>query len=163
MSQIYSQKPDQCIRKESLFLNRQDKLLFITFRNSNSFHKHLSFCPQGCARFPEFVQNFSECQILWSLCSVDFHTFTLQLPVQALHSVMPEFQVFVSSLDNCQIFSKTSTPHGRGVNQLRQTPPPGYTPRYGHCSVRYASYWNAFLFLVITLENIFLVHCNVKR
>ena len=45
---------------------------------------------QGCARFPEFVQNFSECQTLWSLCSVDFHTFTLQLPIQTLNSVAPE-------------------------------------------------------------------------
>ena len=44
----------------------------------------------GCARFPKFVQNFSEPQILWSLCSVDFHTFTLQLPIQTLHSVVPE-------------------------------------------------------------------------
>ena len=65
---------------------------------------------QGCARFPEFVQNFSECQILWSLCSVDFHTFTLHLPIQTLHFVLPELQVFVSSLKNCQNFSKTSLP-----------------------------------------------------
>ena len=56
-----------------------------------------------CAKF------FSEHQILWSLCSVDFHTLTLQLPIQTLHSVAPELQVFVSSLENCQNFSKTST------------------------------------------------------
>ena len=66
------------------------------------------FLDLGCARFPEFVQNFSECQILLSLCSVDFHTFTLQLPIQTLHSVVPELQVFVSLLENCQHFSKTS-------------------------------------------------------
>ena len=54
--------------------------------------------PQGCARFPQFVLNFTERQILWSLCSVDFHTFTLQLPIQTLHSVAPELQVLVSSL-----------------------------------------------------------------
>ena len=64
----------------------------------------------GCARFPEFVQNFSEHQILWSLCSVDFHTLILQLPIQTPHSVAPELQVFMSSLENCQNFSKTSTP-----------------------------------------------------
>ena len=64
----------------------------------------------GGAHFPEFVQNFSECLILWSLCSVDFHTFTLQLPIQTLHSVAPELQVFVSSLEKCQNFSKTSIP-----------------------------------------------------
>ena len=46
----------------------------------------------GCARFPEFVKKFSERQILWSFCSADFHTFTLQLPIQTLHSV--------SSLEN---------------------------------------------------------------
>ena len=57
-----------------------------------------------------FCWNFSECQILWSLCSVDFHTFTLQLLILILHSVVPELQVFVSSLENCQNFSKTSTP-----------------------------------------------------
>ena len=65
---------------------------------------------QGCARFLEFVQNFSERQIFGTLCSVDFHTFTLQLPIQTLHSVAPELQVFVSSLENCQNFSIMSTP-----------------------------------------------------
>ena len=35
---------------------------------------------------------------MWSLCSVDFHTLTLQLPIQTPHSVVPELQVFVSSL-----------------------------------------------------------------
>ena len=64
----------------------------------------------GCARFPEFVHNFSERQILWSLCLVDFHAFTLQLVIQTLHSVAPELQVFVSSPNNCQNISKTSTP-----------------------------------------------------
>ena len=34
----------------------------------------------------------------------------MQLPIQTLHSVAPELQVFVSSLENCQNFSKTSTP-----------------------------------------------------
>ena len=64
----------------------------------------------GCARFPQFVQNFSERQTLWSLCSVDFHTLTLQLPIQTPYFVAPELQVFVSSLENCQNFGKTSTP-----------------------------------------------------
>ena len=64
----------------------------------------------GCARFPDFFKNLSERQILWSLCSVDFHTLTLQLPIQTLQSVAPELQVFVSSLENRQNFSKTSTP-----------------------------------------------------
>ena len=56
-----------------------------------------------------FCWNFSERQILWSLCLVDFHTLTLQLPIQTPHSVAPELQVFVSSLQNSQNFRKTST------------------------------------------------------
>ena len=67
------------------------------------------FFTQGCACFPEFTQNFSERQIFWSLCSVDVHTFTLQLPIQTPHGVAPELQVFVSSLENCPNFRKTST------------------------------------------------------
>ena len=41
---------------------------------------------QGCARFGEILVS---AQVLWSLCSVDFHTFTLQLPIQTPHSVAP--------------------------------------------------------------------------
>ena len=70
-----------------------------TFLHEGKMH-FLSKNAQGCARFPKFVQNFSERQILWSLCSVDFHTFTLQLPIQTSLSVAPELQVFVSSLEN---------------------------------------------------------------
>ena len=54
-----------------------------------------------------FGWNFTERQIL---CSVDFHTLGLQLPFQTLFSVANELQVFVNSLENCQNFSKTSTP-----------------------------------------------------
>ena len=35
---------------------------------------------------------------MWSLSSVDFHTLTLQLPIQTPNSVAPELQAFVSSL-----------------------------------------------------------------
>ena len=38
-------------------------------------------------------------QILLSLCLVDVHTLTLQLLIQTPHSVVPELQVFVSSLE----------------------------------------------------------------
>ena len=69
----------------------------LRLRATDSSDSHL-----GCARFPEILQNFSECQIFWSLSPVEFHTFTLQLPIQTLHSVAPEHQVFVSSLENCQ-------------------------------------------------------------
>ena len=61
----------------------------------------------GCARSSDFVKHSSERQIL---CSVVFHALTLQLPIQTLQSVTPELQFFVSSLENCQNFSKTSTP-----------------------------------------------------
>ena len=43
----------------------------------------------GCARFPEFLQNFSKRQILWSLCLVVFHVFTLKLPIQISISMGP--------------------------------------------------------------------------
>ena len=56
-----------------------------------------------------FCWNFSERQILWSLCSVDFHTLTLQLPIQTPHSVAPELQVSVSSLN---ISAKRAHPRG---------------------------------------------------
>ena len=65
----------------------------------------------GCARFPEFfLQNFSERQILWSLCSVVILALTLRLPIQTSFSVSPKLQVCVLSGEKCQNFSKTSTP-----------------------------------------------------
>ena len=48
---------------------------------------------QRCACFPEILQNFSERQILWSLCSIVFHALTSELPIQTPHSVAPELQV----------------------------------------------------------------------
>ena len=41
---------------------------------------------------------YFEFHILWSLSSVDFHTLTLQLPIQTPNYVEPELQAFVSSL-----------------------------------------------------------------
>ena len=35
----------------------------------------LFWTSQECTRFPEFLQNFSERQILWSLCLVAFPAF----------------------------------------------------------------------------------------
>ena len=48
---------------------------------------------QGCARFPKILQNFSERQILWSLCSVVFHALTLKLPIQTSPSVVSKLPV----------------------------------------------------------------------
>ena len=64
----------------------------------------------GCARFAQNLQNFSERQILWSLCSLDFHTLTLQLPIQTSLSVAPKLRVSLSSAENCHKIRKTSTP-----------------------------------------------------
>ena len=44
----------------------------------------LQHCSRGVLVFLNFVKNSSEHQILWSLCSVDFHTLTLQLPIHTL-------------------------------------------------------------------------------
>ena len=66
--------------------------------------------PLGCARFPEFVQNFSERQILWSLCSIVFLAFTLKLSIQTSLSVAPELSISLSSHEKCQNFRKTSRP-----------------------------------------------------
>ena len=48
----------------------------------------------GCVRFPEILQNFSERQILWSLCSVVFDALTLRLPIQTSLPVAPKLSVF---------------------------------------------------------------------
>ena len=64
----------------------------------------------GCARFPEFLQNFSERQILWSLCSVFFYALTLELPIQTSLSAAPDLQVSLSLHEKCPNFRKTSTP-----------------------------------------------------
>ena len=59
--------------------------------------------------FPEFLQNFSECQILWSLCLVIFHALTLKLPIQTSLSVAPKLPVSLRSGEKCENFRKTST------------------------------------------------------
>ena len=66
--------------------------------------------PQGCTRFPEILQNFSERHILWSLCSVVFHTLTLKLPIQTSLSVAPKLPVSARSHEKHPNFRKTSTP-----------------------------------------------------
>ena len=57
---------------------------------------------RGCARLPEFLQNFSEHQILWSLCLVVFHALTLKLPIQTSLSVVPKLPVSFSSHEKFQ-------------------------------------------------------------
>ena len=64
---------------------------------------------QQCAHFPEIVQNFSEPQNLWSLCSVDFLALILNLSIQTSLSVAPKLPVSLSSHEKCGKFWKTST------------------------------------------------------
>ena len=66
----------------------------------------------GYARFPRFLEHFSERQILWSLCSVVFYTLTLKFPIQTSLSVAPILPVSSSSHEKCPNFRKTSTPLG---------------------------------------------------
>ena len=61
----------------------------------------------GCACFPECLQNFSEHQILWSLCSVVFYALTLRLPILTSLSVSPELKVCVRSGKKGENFRKT--------------------------------------------------------
>ena len=65
--------------------------------------QHYSWKPGVCSS----SSNLTERQIFMSFCSVDFHTLTLQLPIQTPNSVVPELQVFVSSL---QISAKQAHP-----------------------------------------------------
>ena len=58
---------------------------------------HLIDQALGCACFPEFLHNFSERHILWSLCSVVFHALTLKLPIQTSLSVAPKLPVSLCS------------------------------------------------------------------
>ena len=71
-------------------------IIAVTGHKSESTIKH---CKQGCARFAEIPD------ILSHKSSVDFHTLTLQLPIQTPNYVAPELQAFVSSL---AISGKTS-------------------------------------------------------
>ena len=51
------------------------------------------------------------------------------------------------------------TPLGR--HPSRQTPPPTHTHKKGQCSGRYASYWNAFLFAIMTLQRVYQFTCEL--
>ena len=65
---------------------------------------------RGVLVFPKSLQNFSERQILWSLCSVVFHALALKLPIQTSFSVAPKLPVSLRSGEDCPRFRKTSTP-----------------------------------------------------
>ena len=51
--------------------------------------------------FPNFLQNFSERQILWSLCPVVFHALTLKLLIQTSLSVALKLPVSLCLCEKC--------------------------------------------------------------
>ena len=72
---------------------------------------------QVCACFPEFLQNFSERQILWSLYLVVFLPFTMRLPIQTslkhtpvlvMRSLRP-LDLHVTSMNKLMLILKAST------------------------------------------------------
>ena len=65
---------------------------------------------QGCARFPEILQNFSKHQILWSLCSVVFHALTLESSIQISLSAAPKLQFCVRSGESVKNSGKRAHP-----------------------------------------------------
>ena len=75
---------------------------------------------QECARFPEFLQNFGERQILWNLCWVVFRALTLKSPIQNSLSVAPELPVCLCSGEKCPSFGKTSTPRRNRLKSPRE-------------------------------------------
>ena len=91
----------------------------------------------GCACFPECLQNFSEHQILWSLCSVVFYALTLRLPILTSLSVSPELKVCVRSGEKVKISGKQECiPVGCIPNAhwpyLRISSYPMHTPQNNH-------------------------------
>ena len=65
----------------------------------------------GCACFPEFLQNYSERQILWSLYLAVFLALTLKLPIQTSLSVVPKLPVCLCvQVKNVKISGKQAHP-----------------------------------------------------
>ena len=86
---------------------------------SNSSVKRKIDSPGGVLVFLKFTQNSTERQVLWSLCSVDFHTLTLQLPIQTPHSVaseLPSFCEFTGKL--CKFQENEHTPESVRVSNI---------------------------------------------
>ena len=86
-------------RSNALLQTQGSKFQKNSFSQINFFELKILFYLQGCACFPEFLQNFSECQIVWSLSSVVFHALTLKLPIQTSLSVAPDLIVSFSSAE----------------------------------------------------------------
>ena len=65
---------------------------------------------QGCARFPDFSEHFSERQILWSLGSVVFHASILKLPIQTSLSLVPKLPFVYVQVKNVENSAKWAYP-----------------------------------------------------
>ena len=65
------------------------------YDSMNSAKIQWSHFQLGCARFAEILQNFSELQILWSLCLVVFRTLTPILIVFKLHFLWRLYSQFL--------------------------------------------------------------------
>ena len=72
--------------------NKLVKVHVVFFENFQKY-RHSTYGLPGCACFPDFLQNFSDRQILWSLCLIVFLVFTLRLPIQTSLSVASTFPV----------------------------------------------------------------------
>ena len=98
-----------------LFQKNHSPLVRQDIRFQITYHRTI----RGCAHFHEILQNFSERQILWSLCSVVFHALTLKLPIQTSLSVAPTRSVFTHSGEKGENFSKMSTPLRLCFNEFK--------------------------------------------
>ena len=60
------------------------------------FPQHSAVDAWGVVISLDFLENFSEHQILWNLCLVVFHALTLRLPIQTSLSVAHKLPVSLS-------------------------------------------------------------------
>ena len=61
---------------------------------------------QGCACFPEFLQHFSERQILWSFVLGSFSCFNIEIAYSNFTFCDPKLPVSLRSGEKCQNFRK---------------------------------------------------------
>ena len=113
-------RPSICTKSTKFSQNTPTNLLEINnpTKSGKSNTSKINFYPGMCSIFADFLQNFSERQILWSLCSVAFHALALKFPIQTSLSVAPKLQVCVRSGEKCQNFRKTNTPPWRGGGHM---------------------------------------------
>ena len=72
--------------------------------------------------FPDFLQNFSEHQILWRMCLVFFLAFILRLPIQTSLSVLPNSQFLCVQMKNVTNSVKQAHPWKLRLVLLARSP-----------------------------------------